>query len=104
MVPIQVQVEDFSTGPFEDEETRALYESLPDVRAVVPAVLLGATADVPSAPEGAEAGPAAESFEEPPADGSAGGAEQPASSLGDRAEAAEPEESGTGATTSVRAQ
>ena len=35
--------EDFSTGPFEDEETRALYESLPDIRAVVPALLLGTT-------------------------------------------------------------
>lgn len=35
--------EDFSTGPFEDEETRALYESLPDIRGVVPALLLGTT-------------------------------------------------------------
>lgn len=33
--------EDLSTGPFEDEETRALYESLPDIRALVPALLLG---------------------------------------------------------------
>ncbi len=33
--------EDFSTGPFEDEETRALYDSLPDIRALVPALLLG---------------------------------------------------------------
>ena len=32
---------DLSTGPFEDEETRALYESLPDIRALVPALLLG---------------------------------------------------------------
>ena len=30
-----------AAGPFEDEETRAFYESLPDLRAVVPAVLLG---------------------------------------------------------------
>ncbi len=34
-----------STGPFEDEETKALYESLPDIRALVPALLLGAAAD-----------------------------------------------------------
>ncbi|KAL0026394.1 hypothetical protein WJX79_005678 [Trebouxia sp. C0005] len=33
-----------TAGPFEDEDTRAFYESLPDVRAVVPAVLLGETA------------------------------------------------------------
>ncbi|BDA48017.1 Regulator of nonsense transcripts 2 [Coccomyxa sp. Obi] len=33
--------EDLSTGPFEDEETRALYASLPDIRALVPALLLG---------------------------------------------------------------
>lgn len=33
-------------GPFEDEDTRAFYESLPDVRAVVPAVLLGGAAPV----------------------------------------------------------
>ncbi|DBA81963.1 TPA: hypothetical protein ACH3X1_007672 [Trebouxia sp. C0004] len=35
-----------TAGPFEDEDTRAFYESLPDVRAVVPAVLLGETAHV----------------------------------------------------------
>lgn len=33
--------EDLSCGPFEDEEARAFYEALPDVRAVVPALLLG---------------------------------------------------------------
>ena len=30
-----------TSGPFEDEETKALYESLPDIRALVPALLLG---------------------------------------------------------------
>ena len=30
-----------NSGPFEDEETKALYESLPDIRALVPALLLG---------------------------------------------------------------
>ena len=34
-----------SSGPFEDEETKALYESLPDIRALVPALLLGAATD-----------------------------------------------------------
>lgn len=33
-----------ATGPFEDEDTRAFYESMPDLRAVVPAVLLGEAA------------------------------------------------------------
>ena len=28
------------SGPFDDEETRAFYESLPDVRALVPSILL----------------------------------------------------------------
>lgn len=47
--------EDFSTGPFEDEETRALYESLPDIRGVVPALLLGTTeAQLTGEEEGAE--------------------------------------------------
>jgi len=34
-----------NTGPFEDEETKALYESLPDIRAMVPAMLLGAASE-----------------------------------------------------------
>lgn len=47
--------EDLSTGPFEDEETRALYESLPDIRALVPALLLGTAEGQPAAEEeGAE--------------------------------------------------
>ncbi|KAK9907680.1 hypothetical protein WJX75_008040 [Coccomyxa subellipsoidea] len=47
--------EDFSTGPFEDEETRALYESLPDIRGVVPALLLSTTeAQLTGEEEGAE--------------------------------------------------
>lgn len=29
-----------NSGPFDDEETRAFYESLPDVQALVPSVLL----------------------------------------------------------------
>ncbi len=37
--------EPVSTGPFEDEETKALYESLPDIRAMVPALLLGTTSE-----------------------------------------------------------
>ena len=59
------------TGAFEDEETKALYESLPDIRAMVPALLLGttpeqqeadgepgqATDDEPQLPQGEEAGP-----------------------------------------------
>ncbi|KAL3151997.1 hypothetical protein ABBQ32_001118 [Trebouxia sp. C0010 RCD-2024] len=43
-------------GPFEDEDTRAFYESMPDLRAVVPAVLLGeatAPADTPDQNESA---------------------------------------------------
>ncbi|CAL8462985.1 g2519 [Coccomyxa elongata] len=43
--------EDLSTGPFEDEETRALYESLPDIRALVPALLLGTAEGQPTAEE-----------------------------------------------------
>ena len=60
-----------STGAFEDEETKALYESLPDIRAMVPALLLGttseqqeadgepgqATDDEPQLPRGEEAAP-----------------------------------------------
>ena len=34
-----------NTGPFEDEETKALYESLPDIRAMVPAMLLGSASE-----------------------------------------------------------
>ena len=34
-----------SSGPFEDEETKALYESLPDIRALVPALLLGTASE-----------------------------------------------------------
>lgn len=29
-----------NSGPFDDEDTRAFYESLPDVQALVPSVLL----------------------------------------------------------------
>ncbi len=43
--------EDLSTGPFEDEETRALYESLPDIRALVPALLLWTAEGQPTAEE-----------------------------------------------------
>lgn len=42
-----------SSSPFEDEETRAFYESLPDLRELVPAVLLGtvsASSKPPSEP------------------------------------------------------
>ena len=38
-----------SSGPFEDEETKALYESLPDIRALVPALLLGLASEQPEA-------------------------------------------------------
>lgn len=40
-----------STGAFEDEETKALYESLPDIRAMVPALLLGTTSEQQEADE-----------------------------------------------------
>ena len=40
-------------GPFEDDEQRSFYESLPELRAMVPAVLLGGAApDAPPAPAG----------------------------------------------------
>lgn len=45
--------EDFSAGPFEDEEARAFYASLPDVRALVPALLLGDAAAAPAATDAA---------------------------------------------------
>lgn len=38
---IQETDDSAAAGPFEDEDTRAFYESMPDLRAVVPAVLLG---------------------------------------------------------------
>lgn len=59
---------------FEDEETRAFYESLVDLRAVVPAVLLGEKAkDEPGA--GGEAAPEA-------ADGGGGAAAAAAAAAG----------------------
>jgi regulator of nonsense transcripts 2 len=57
-------------GPFEDDEARSFYESLPELRAMVPAVLLGgASCDAPPAPadgEAASSEPAAEVASEPP--------------------------------------
>ena len=41
---IQETDDSAAAGPFEDEDTRAFYESMPDLRAVVPAVLLGEVA------------------------------------------------------------
>ncbi len=41
-----------SSGPFEDEETKALYESLPDIRALVPALLLGPASEPQEAADG----------------------------------------------------
>ena len=42
------------TGPFEDEQTRVVYETLPDLRATIPSALLGDTAqgDQPSSSQG----------------------------------------------------
>jgi hypothetical protein len=34
-----------STGPFDDEETRAFYEDLPDLLAMLPPTLLGLTVE-----------------------------------------------------------
>ena len=34
-------------GPYEDEEARLFYESLPDLRGLVPSLLLGSEADAP---------------------------------------------------------
>ena len=41
-------------GPFEDEQTRVFYETLPDLRATIPSALLGDTAqgDQPSRSQG----------------------------------------------------
>jgi regulator of nonsense transcripts 2 len=75
-------------SPFEDEETRSFYETLPDLRAVVPAILLGdkpeeKPEEAPRAPDsGQEAGPA-ESVapsggpEPQPASGRSAGERQP---------------------------
>ena len=41
---LQEMEDSAAAGPFEDEDTRAFYESMPDLRAVVPAVLLGEVA------------------------------------------------------------
>lgn len=58
-----------STGPFEDEESKALYESLPDIRALVPALLLGATSDQQEAePEPDQAAPDAPQSDDAKAD------------------------------------
>ena len=35
------------TGPFEDEQTRVFYETLPDLQATIPSALLGDTAQGP---------------------------------------------------------
>lgn len=70
--------------PFEDEETRAFYEDLVDLRAYVPAVLLGtpdaaaeaSTADVESEPV-AEEGTGPEAVRAEPGAGGAAGKESP---------------------------
>lgn len=57
--------EDFSAGPWEDEGAAAFYGALPELRALVPALLLGADA-VPSSAAAAEsaAAPAAPSSQD----------------------------------------
>ena len=47
-----------AAGPFEDEDTRAFYESLPDVRGIVPAILLGESTTETSEHEPTAAGSA----------------------------------------------
>lgn len=51
-------MDDPSGGLYEDEETRALYESMPDLRAIVPAKFLGEASEESGAGEESEAEPA----------------------------------------------
>ena len=52
--------ENNALGPFEDEETHAFYASLPDLRALVPSVLLNKGQETETQVAGAEALPAEE--------------------------------------------
>ena len=45
------QAPEASGGPFEDPETRYFYETLPDLRGIIPAVLLGDAAKPATADE-----------------------------------------------------
>jgi regulator of nonsense transcripts 2 len=82
--PAQHQ-EDFSAGPFEDEEARAFYASLPDVRALVPALLLGdAAVAAPAADSAARAPSTAPSTQDSAAadaEEAPGGAAEPANAM-----------------------
>lgn len=80
---------------FEDEETRAFYESLVDLRAVVPAVLLGEKGGAKDGDGDAAAAASGGGSEQPPAAADAeGGAGKDAAAAGGKQEGSKQEPSG----------